>query len=76
MPWIRPSRIAKPLEAAGKTAGKQVLRIDPILDLVRDTPFACDHRVVAEMPPEIISQLLRSAIHLPTPQHVKIEVVQ
>src|SRR5690349_10177983 len=56
--------------------GKQVFRIEPVLYLVWNTPFACNQRVVAEMPPEVISQFLRSAIHFPTPQHVKIEVIQ
>jgi hypothetical protein len=28
------------------------------------------------MPPEIISQFLRSTIHFPTPQHVEIKVIQ
>src|SRR5580693_3346652 len=59
------------VELVTVTAGKQVFRIDPVLDLVRNTPFTCDHRVVAEMPPEIISQFLRSTIPSQRPSTLK-----
>src|SRR6516164_6813398 len=57
-------------------AGKQMFRINPVLYPVWDTPFTSDQCVVPEMPPEIVSQFLRSTIHFPTPQHVEIIVIQ
>src|SRR5262249_12831617 len=56
-------------------AGKQMFRIEPVLQPVWDAPFTTDQCVVAEMPPEVISQFLRSTIDFPTPQHVKIKVI-
>jgi hypothetical protein len=35
------------VELVTVTAGKQVFLIDPVLDLVRNTPFTCEHRYLA-----------------------------
>ncbi len=52
-------------------AAQQQLRHQAALDHVGRAPFAGDHHVMAEMPPEIISQLLRSAVDLPAAQHLE-----
>src|SRR6516225_10181073 len=56
--------------------GKQMFRIEPVLQFIWYTPFTTNQCVVPEMPPEIISQFLRSTIDFPTPQHVEIKVIQ
>ena len=43
----------------------------PVLECVGRAPLAGDQRVVAEVPPGIISEILRPAIHLPLPEHVE-----
>ena len=48
-------------------AGQEQLRIHAALHHVRRAPLAGDHRVVTEVPPEVVRQLLRSAILLPPP---------
>ena len=53
------------------TTGKQMFRIEPVLQFVWDTPFTTNQCVVPQMPPEIISQFLRSTIDFPTPQQLK-----
>src|SRR3989442_1072630 len=50
---------------------EQDVRIDTMLDHVGSTPLAGDHRVVAQMPPEVISQVLRSSIDLPFPENIE-----
>jgi hypothetical protein len=34
--------------------------------------FTRDQSVVAEMPPEVISKFLRSAVHFPAPENIEI----
>ena len=50
---------------------KQHFRDQPVLECVGRAPLAGDQRVVAEVPPGIISEILRPAIHLPLPEHVE-----
>src|SRR5205823_7036276 len=50
---------------------KQHFRDEPVLERVGRAPFAGDQRVVAEMPPGIISEMLRPAIHLPLPEYLE-----
>src|ERR1700733_1665784 len=45
---------------------EQVLCDDPVLELWRQPPFARHHVVAWQVPPEIVMQLLRSAVDLPT----------
>src|SRR6516162_8511070 len=52
-------------------AFEQDVGIDTVLDHVWSTPLAGDHRVVAQMPPEVIGQLLRSSIDLPFPENIE-----
>src|SRR3989442_14516657 len=47
------------------TALQQDVRVDAILDHLRRAPLAGDHRVVAEMPPEVVGEVLRAAVQLP-----------
>src|SRR3989442_12568540 len=47
------------------TALQQDVRVDAILDHLRRPPLAGDHRVVAEMPPEVVGEVLRAAVQLP-----------
>ena len=46
-------------------ARQQQLRVHAVLHHVRRAPLAGDHRVVAEVPPEVVGEVLRSAIALP-----------
>ncbi len=48
-------------------AGEEQLRNHAVLHHVRRAPLARDHGVVTEVPPEVVRQLLRSAIFLPSP---------
>ena len=59
------------VQPASILAAEQHLRNEAVLERVRRSPFARHHGVVAEMPPEIIGKLLRSAIHLPLAKHVE-----
>ncbi len=47
----------------------------PVLDCVGRAPLAGDQRIVAEVPPGIIGEILRPAIHLPLPEHVEALVI-
>jgi hypothetical protein len=44
---------------------EQELRVHARLDHVRRAPLAGDHAVVAEVPPEVVGELLRAAVALP-----------
>src|SRR6202035_4422840 len=44
---------------------EQHFRDQPVLERVGRAPFAGDQSVVAEVPPGVISEILRSAIYLP-----------
>src|SRR6516162_3753408 len=44
---------------------------DPVLELWRQSPFARHHVIARQVPPEIIVELLRAAIDLPTPEHLE-----
>ena len=46
-------------------ARQQQLGVHAVLDHVRRAPFGGDHRVVPEVPPEVVGQLLRAAVLLP-----------
>src|ERR1700751_1119236 len=57
-------------------SAQQGLRLQTSLDHPRRPPLAGDEYVLSEVPGEIVGQLLRTAIHFPTAQHVKIVVVE
>ena len=44
---------------------QEQLRVHAVLHHVRRAPFARDHRVVPEVPPEVVRQVLRSAVVFP-----------
>src|SRR6185369_16476219 len=52
-------------------ATQQNLWIHAILHHVRRSPFAGDHRVVSQMPPEIVSKFLRATIQFPLSEKVE-----
>src|SRR6266446_8668360 len=46
-----------------------------VLDLVGRAPFAGQQGVLSDMPPKVITQILRAAVHLPFSQNLKGEVI-
>ena len=50
---------------------KQVLWDDSVLELRRQPPFARDHVVTRQIPPEVIVQVLGSAIDLPAAEDIE-----
>src|SRR5690349_20260259 len=46
-------------------AGQQQLRVNALFHHVGRAPFGGNHRVVSQMPPEVVRQLLGAAILLP-----------
>src|SRR5713101_6831354 len=54
----------------------QALDAEPVLEHVGCAPFAGDRDVVAEVPPEIVSEELRTAVDLPLTEHVEALMVQ
>src|SRR5262245_24228977 len=50
---------------------EQIFRNDPVLELRRQPPFTCYHVVARQVPPEIVVQVLGSAINLPAAKDVK-----
>src|SRR5215471_11712565 len=57
-------------------AAEQQVRLHSMLNHVRRTPFAGDRDVVAEVPPEIVSEILRAAVHFPSAKHVKTFMIE
>src|SRR5262249_27565516 len=49
---------------------------ESVLEGVGRAPFAGDHRVVAEMPPSIVAELLRPAVDLPASERLETLVIQ
>src|SRR5580765_4716357 len=52
-------------------AGQQQLRVDTVFYHVRRAPFGRNHRVVSQLPPEVVSQLLWATILFPGALQVK-----
>src|SRR5437899_749024 len=57
------------------TALQQDVRVDAVLDHLRRAPLAGDHRVVAEVPPEVVGEILRAAVELPATPNLEGVVV-
>src|ERR1700678_4075417 len=55
---------------------REQLQVGPLLDHVGRAPFAGDRDVIPKMPPEIVGEILRTPIHLPTAQHVEALMVE
>src|ERR671910_11912 len=51
------------------------LGVEPALDHIRRAPLAGDHGVVAQVPPKVVGEVLRSPIDFPAPQGIKAFVV-
>src|SRR6185503_19381062 len=63
------------MQAAAVFAAEKDFWNEPVLEGVGGSPFAGDQGVVAEMPPAVIAELLRSAIDLPAAERSKTLVV-
>jgi hypothetical protein len=59
------------VQAAAVLSAEQKLGIDSLLHHVGRAPRARDHRVEAKVPPHVVRQLLRSAVELPSTEHVE-----
>src|SRR5213594_665131 len=57
------------------TALQQDFRVDAVLDHLRRAPLAGDHRVVAEVPPEVVGEILRAAVELPATANLEAVVI-
>jgi hypothetical protein len=62
---VRPALQVPHVQRVPVLAGEQQFRVDAVLDHVRRSPLARDHRVVAEVPPEVIGEVLWTARLLP-----------
>src|SRR5918994_705250 len=54
---------------------QEYLGVEPALDHVWRAPLAGDHGVVAQVPPEVVGEVLRSPIDFPAPQGIKAFVI-
>ncbi len=59
------------VQPASVLAAEQDFGNQTVFERIRRSPFAGHHRVVAEVPPEIIGQLLGTAIDLPFAEDVE-----
>src|ERR1700716_3724545 len=57
------------------SAIQKMIGLQPLFYPVRSTPFAADQCVMAQMPPEIVRQLLRSTIDFPASEHVEVIMI-
>src|SRR4051812_48589546 len=55
---------------------EEQLGLHPALDHLWRAPLAADQRVVAEMPPEVVVQVLRAAVDLPPAEDVEGVVIE
>src|SRR5215211_6808625 len=54
---------------------QEYLGVEPAFYHVRRAPLAGDHGVIAQMPPEVVGEVLRPPLDLPAPQGIKAFVV-
>src|SRR5262245_19123739 len=59
------------MQAPAVFAAEQNFRNETVLERIGCAPFAGDHRVIAEMPPCVVAELLRSALDLPTAERLE-----
>ena len=57
-------------------AGEQQLRVEPVLHHVRRSPFAGDHHLLSEVPPEVVREVLRPPLALPRAAHLERLVIE
>ena len=60
------------VQTAAVLAAEQQLGDQPVLEHVGRAPLAGHHGIVAEVPPQVVRELLRPAVHLPRPEHVEV----
>src|SRR5919112_1826138 len=53
----------------------EYLRVKSAFDHFRRAPLAGDHGVVAQMPPEVVGEVLWATLNFPTPQGIKALVI-
>src|SRR5215203_6962152 len=53
----------------------EYLWVEPAFDHIRRAPLAGDHGVVAQVPPEVVGEVLWSPLDFPAPQGIKAFVV-
>src|SRR5262249_16013107 len=63
------------MQAPAVFTAEQNFRNEAVLEGVRRAPLAGNHGVVAEMPPRVITELLRSAVDLPTAKGLETLVI-
>src|SRR5579863_548292 len=68
---IAPGPQIPEVEVVAVLVREQVFRNDPVLELRRQPPLARHHIVARQVPPEIVVQLLRSAVDLPTAEDLE-----
>src|SRR4051812_19228888 len=59
------------IEVVPVLAIEEQVRLDTVLDHVRGAPLAADQGVVAEVPPEVVVQVLVAAVDLPAALHLE-----
>ena len=64
------------MQAMPVLAAQQQLRIQTVLHQVRCAPFAGDSDVVTQVPCEVVAEVLRTAIDLPSARRLEIVVIQ
>src|SRR5262249_46596446 len=70
-PWQIPD-----VQTVTVAAAQQDLAVDAVLDHLRRPPLAGDGDVLAEVPPEVVGQVLRSPVELEAPLHGQSVVVE
>src|SRR5260221_6833494 len=56
-------------------AAEEMICLDAVFYLVRKTPLATDQRIMSQVPPEIVSQFLRTTVDFPSAEHIKVVMV-
>src|SRR6266481_3338493 len=64
------------VEPMAVVAFDQALEAEPVLEHVGRAPFAADSDVVADVPPEVVSEKLRAAVDLPLAEHLEAFVIE
>src|SRR3712207_4262528 len=72
---MAPSAQVPDVQPATIPALQEYLGVEPAFDHVRRAPLAGDHGVVAQVPPEIVGEVLRTALDLPAPKGLKALVI-
>src|SRR5262249_29658924 len=71
---LAPGQIPE-MQPATVLAAEQNLGNEAVLERVGRAPFAGDHRVVPQVPPGVVSELLRSPLDLPAAERLEAFVI-